>query len=312
MKLSDLYHNLRERYWVPIATEAELKSRPLALEVFGEHVVLWRTNSGEVSLLEDRCPHRRAKLSQGFIKGERLSCRYHQWSTSVDGVFKPDCGIKSYPVEIKYGVVWAYFGSHDVSDQSIVYQPLLGHLDAMTYQFETAYVDTNFVDVMMNLTESQHLFSVHANSTGFGLKPRTHSQRYRELSQGGVMSFGVDSNLSKFFRSKSFRVEAQLNMPVSTVAVPIMANKGTNVTLGCIVPVNKHRTKIMLGAFRDYHFGFMDPLMGFFLTLMSKRILREDGETLSNLNPLCSEGFLNYNSCQKHDVLSDRALELLS
>ncbi len=49
----------------------------LGRQILDEPVVLYRTDSGRLVALEDRCPHRLAPLSLGRVRGEALQCMYH-------------------------------------------------------------------------------------------------------------------------------------------------------------------------------------------------------------------------------------------
>lgn len=51
----------------------------------GGRLALWRSASGALSAVDDRCPHRGMRLSHGFVRGEALSCIYHGWSYGQDG-----------------------------------------------------------------------------------------------------------------------------------------------------------------------------------------------------------------------------------
>ena len=51
----------------------------------GTDLALWRSAAGDVHVWGDRCPHRGMRLSQGFVRGEALSCIYHGWQYGRDG-----------------------------------------------------------------------------------------------------------------------------------------------------------------------------------------------------------------------------------
>ena len=55
------------RFWQPIALSSEIGDLPIKARLFGEDLVLFRTQQGEVGLLELHCSHRgverRAKLT---------------------------------------------------------------------------------------------------------------------------------------------------------------------------------------------------------------------------------------------------------
>ena len=72
-------------HWHPVLATSKLRRRPISVTLCGRPLVLFRTRSGAAGALDDRCPHRRSKLSTGTVDGERLRCAYHGWSFSVHG-----------------------------------------------------------------------------------------------------------------------------------------------------------------------------------------------------------------------------------
>jgi nitrite reductase (NADH) small subunit len=42
-------------------------------------VAIFRTEDDEVFALEDRCPHKGGKLSQGIVHGKSVTCPLHSW-----------------------------------------------------------------------------------------------------------------------------------------------------------------------------------------------------------------------------------------
>jgi len=71
--------------WYPIAPSWKVGRNPLGLTRLGERIVLWRDGEGTVHALEDRCPHRGARLSLGWNLGVRLACWYHGVEVGADG-----------------------------------------------------------------------------------------------------------------------------------------------------------------------------------------------------------------------------------
>jgi len=59
--------------WYVAAWSHEIKTEtPFAMTILGERVVIWRTASGALHALEDRCVHRLAPLSLGRCEGEHI------------------------------------------------------------------------------------------------------------------------------------------------------------------------------------------------------------------------------------------------
>ena len=62
--------------WYVAAWEQDLAvGKPFAITILNERIVLYRTESGRLVALEDRCVHRMAPLSLGRCEGEQL--RWH-------------------------------------------------------------------------------------------------------------------------------------------------------------------------------------------------------------------------------------------
>lgn len=77
--------------------------------VGGDNIALFRTASGNVFALRDRCPHKGGPLSQGIVAGETVTCPLHSWNLSLESgeARAPDMGcVATYPVRVEDGVVW--------------------------------------------------------------------------------------------------------------------------------------------------------------------------------------------------------------
>jgi nitrite reductase/ring-hydroxylating ferredoxin subunit len=113
---------LMRRYWHPIAASADVKSVPRKVRILGEELVLFRDKSGRPGLLYPRCMHRGTTLYYGRIEAEGIRCCYHGWLFDVQGrcleqPCEPDFGRHReaarqpwYPLEERYGLVFAYLG----------------------------------------------------------------------------------------------------------------------------------------------------------------------------------------------------------
>lgn len=73
--------------WFQVAYADEVKPGDvLPLRYFGRHLVLYRTESGELSLLDAHCPHLGAHLGHGGkVIGEKIECPFHAWCFNPEG-----------------------------------------------------------------------------------------------------------------------------------------------------------------------------------------------------------------------------------
>ncbi len=128
--LADLF----ELFWHPVCTVDELAAvapRPLAVRLLGRDLAIARTD-GDLVALADRCVHRSARLSVGWVDGAAVRCAYHGWAFGGDGrcteiPSMPDgpiperACVPSYEAAERHGLVWVRFD--DSADTSIPAHP---------------------------------------------------------------------------------------------------------------------------------------------------------------------------------------------
>ena len=85
---SSLRMTMTSGAWLPVAAKSALPtSLPVAVEVAGERLVVWKTASSDFVVGRDVCPHRLAPLSQGRVDPltSCIECPYHGQQFSADG-----------------------------------------------------------------------------------------------------------------------------------------------------------------------------------------------------------------------------------
>src|SRR5690242_6537039 len=105
--------------WYALATSGEVGRDLLAVRALGGPVVLFRTQSGEVAALEDRCAHRAYPLSAGTLDGNTVRCGLCGFGYDPDGqcVSVPTqprvpfgARVASYPTVERDGLAWVWLG----------------------------------------------------------------------------------------------------------------------------------------------------------------------------------------------------------
>ncbi len=110
-------------YWYVAAVVADMNPGDKKEILFwGRSLILWRDKQGDFHCMENRCAHRGVRLTDsGIVEGCRLVCQYHGWWYNGDGDVEeiwhetfghdnPKFKIQSYPVQVKYGLVWIFPG----------------------------------------------------------------------------------------------------------------------------------------------------------------------------------------------------------
>src|SRR5256885_9616607 len=102
--------------WYVAAWDYELiDGKMLARTLLGEHVLLYRGDSGEVIALNNRCPHRGALLSEGRREGDSVRCMYHGIKYDHTGkcvqipgqdMIPPKLRVRTYPIVESGHIIW--------------------------------------------------------------------------------------------------------------------------------------------------------------------------------------------------------------
>jgi len=109
------------RFWYPVMPMEDIADGPRAFTLLGQRIVVWRDGEGRPAALIDRCCHRTAQLSRGFIDGGGLACGYHGWTFDragrcirvpqwPEGTRQPEFRVDAYRAEERYGYVWVCLG----------------------------------------------------------------------------------------------------------------------------------------------------------------------------------------------------------
>lgn len=159
-------------FWYPLARSNELKGgRTLAVSFAGEAIALFRTESGQVFALEDRCAHRQMPLHLGVVQGERLQCCYHGWCYDVTGrlasipylsdggkIPAEARGVRSFPCHEAYGLIFVFPGTREASERVTIPEvPEWTSSEYMTMYFSRV-VKCHYTFMHENLMDMNHQF----------------------------------------------------------------------------------------------------------------------------------------------------------
>ena len=82
-------HPVLNKFWYPVMPMSHLETGPKPFTLLGHNIVLWKDASGAPATVIDRCSHRTAKLSKGWVNTvdyRLLSRPYHLRSSFLDCV----------------------------------------------------------------------------------------------------------------------------------------------------------------------------------------------------------------------------------
>lgn len=166
--------------WYVLLESKQVRERPVGVTRMGEKLVFWRDDTGQVSCLRDRCPHRGVALSKGQVHGGHLQCPFHGFEYDASGrcVLIPAYGrqapvpkvfrVHSYPTYEAHGLIWAWWGS-DPPDDLEPPQFFDGLDDGFSYATVYDPWDAHYSRVIENQLDVVHVPFVHANTIGRGI-----------------------------------------------------------------------------------------------------------------------------------------------
>ena len=176
-----VHHASLRHAWHPVAESVDVGAdQPRAVKLLGDRLVVWRAPSGELEAAPDRCPHREAPLSLGWVHDGVLTCAYHGWGfgdggrcvrvpSSGDGAtVPPTAHLPNIHVRDRYGLVWLCLDEphHDI--------PEIRHEDDQAFRRINSGVQvwhTAATRMTDNFMDISHFPWVHTGTFGAGQSP---------------------------------------------------------------------------------------------------------------------------------------------
>lgn len=162
-------------HWYVAALSRELITKPLSRQILGEHIALFRSESGQIVALADRCPHRGYPLSLGTVVGEQLVCGYHGFTFDCSGTCVAVPGqdripgranVRAYPVLEQGLFVWIWMGRGQADPSRLPDTPWLTDVEQWSAVSGVAEINASFDLLVDNLLDLSHETFLHRGSIG--------------------------------------------------------------------------------------------------------------------------------------------------
>ena len=162
--------------WYVIAWDHEVPQDGLfSRTVLGEAILLYRTASGEITALRDRCCHRLAPLSMGRKEGDCVRCGYHGLLFDATGrcieipglqTVPAKARVQRYPLAVKNKWVFVWMGDPARADPALL--PDNFSCDSPEWDYLPGYMHYSTPQQLIcdNLLDFSHLSYVHEKTLG--------------------------------------------------------------------------------------------------------------------------------------------------
>lgn len=279
--------DLLPNVWTPVLPIAEIGNQPVAVELAGEKIVLFRNSRDDIGVLLDHCSHRGVALSLGRVsESGSLECPYHGWQFDQDGacthvplnnptkIRLSQLAVMSLPTRIIAGLIWVFTGQGEVPEPQLP--------DSLMQSPESYFIhhevwNTHWTRIIENLMDYVHLPYVHRNSFGGEIVKNAPKD-------GSVVDFQIahtEHSIQVFNRLYSIKsglaIEPgfafewhQPNLVVlkfDEMGMPVRMNSFT-------IPLNQNQTRYLL-AFQLLDHGTIEMAKEFVPALVEDRVVIE-------------------------------------
>jgi phenylpropionate dioxygenase-like ring-hydroxylating dioxygenase large terminal subunit len=215
-------HNRRQKaraaglhpdHWYAVEYQDRVKpGSAIDVRFWKRSIALYRDGSGDFHAIENRCAHRQLKLSYGQVDGCNLVCPYHGWTYDSDGrvveipheLFgrpMPRFKVPSYPVRVRYGLVWIFPGNAELADTRTI--PDIPELEGpdrwacvpldFTWQAHHSMIIDNVSDFTHAHLHREYRPFVDARLTHYEtVGDRVHLSYHTKVGQGRISGRFVD------------------------------------------------------------------------------------------------------------------------
>ncbi|HEX5779472.1 MAG TPA: aromatic ring-hydroxylating dioxygenase subunit alpha [Xanthobacteraceae bacterium] len=258
---------LLRRYWHPIGMAADAGSTPRKVRALGEDLILFRDGQGRAGLVESRCCHRGTTLYYGRVEERGIRCCYHGWLFDTEGhcleqPCEPGGGQHRdrvrqpwYPVEERYGLIFAYMGPPEKKPVLPRYECLDVMDEGETVEADDSsigggggqIIPCNWLQHYENIPDAFHVPVLHGSFSGvqfvaqMGLMPKVKW----EYADAGVKTLSVreldDGKLH-------FRISEASLPTLRVVPNPRVAQYSRVESIGWVLPIDDTSFRIYVAG----------------------------------------------------------------
>jgi len=258
---------LLRRYWHPVGLATHATDTPRKVRALGEDLILFRDGSGRAGLVHARCCHRGTTLYYGKVEERGIRCCYHGWLFDTQGhcleqpcepqggLFRDKVRQPWYPVEERYGLIFAYMGPPER-------KPVLPRYECLEVMDAGEFVEAddsslggggppiipcNWVQHYENVVDPFHVPVLHASFSGaqFTMAMAAMPQVTFEMSPRGVT---VRSTRKTDDGKTFYRVTEAAIPTLRVVPNPRVAQFARVESIGWVLPIDDTSFRIYVAG----------------------------------------------------------------
>jgi phenylpropionate dioxygenase-like ring-hydroxylating dioxygenase large terminal subunit len=169
---------IRNQWYVILNSNEVKKDKITSVKRMGENLIAWRDNSGQLTIMEDKCPHRGVALRLANKRSDCIICPFHGFEYDLSGTCKyvPANGrksnppnalhVKTYPTQEEHGFVYIWWGEKQANYPSVPWFESIG--PDMVYATIKDHWANHYSRAIENQLDVVHLPFIHRTTIGRG------------------------------------------------------------------------------------------------------------------------------------------------
>lgn len=293
-------------FWYPTVFSTELQDTPVKVRILKQDLVVFRDSAGRAHCLSDTCIHRGGSLSGGKINGDCVQCPYHGWEYDGDGCVQriPSLGpnpkipsrtrIDAYPVEERYGIVFAFLGDLPEEERPPIMEIPTWGKEGWRESFLQYDAAINYERSLENGLDPAHNEFVHPTHGFSGENSEYKVNNLRMVDEDNPWGFGFfskfkspqakDSTMAKFKQASDNREAGSGNTGPNHLWTIIRFSETAEFGQYMYeAPVDEGNTRIFLVNMRNM---MIEPEKDEEVNARNWTIIKQDIKVLTELNPV--------------------------
>jgi nitrite reductase/ring-hydroxylating ferredoxin subunit len=285
-----------ENQWYVVALSEEVRrSKKLAVKLFGQDIVVWRSKDDSLCAIDARCPHMGASLAIGRVVDDAVECPYHGFMFDAQGrcvktpLREADALIprtlcnRHYAIAEKGGWIFLFWGEAADAPDDIPWFAEVA--EPLVHSWSTREWAVSFTRFIENTVDTAHLGTVHRGTLDW------------TIPDVATVSCEVDGNFINIDTGSATNLDV-----ISQILYPNMALLHLHskfLTVFAAVPIDDEHTRIYVRSAQ----GFVRwPLIGWLVSKLKHwadmAALWQDQKALFSVRPIKIED-------AKHEVLME-------
>ena len=273
-------------------------NQPYKITLNGQDFVLWQNQSGEISALDNVCPHMQAPLSDGWVCEARntITCPFHALEFDGQGRLYQEGKLDVQPIAkplelvVEEDWIWTYGGYAPKVPIPDLISKLTAELEFLGVAGEKSIQGTFLSNLMINYDYNhqngthRELFKIKANRIPFFEHNGYYAKVVQELDRDDNTLGEILSNPVLLTAPKTYSSTLEYSFP-SITTFRVESPTGTVLQVHVLYPETENRTKTFVLVYGKASIPFLGRLLKNSFLRAVTTVVEQDTKVIESLYP---------------------------